>query len=517
MKHKGLLIVPALLSIATLSACDLFMASIPNPITLEKSRVDYTYKDYGNNNAAGADTCPTIGTPKLLVIPVWFNDSSSFIAESKKETIRNDIRIAYSGSESETGWHSVSSFYKAESQGACELGVTVSNWYSVSSSYKTYGDERNGMDYTCALVQNATDWYFTNNPTDSRKNYDSDGNGYLDGVMLIYAAPDYGALNKDNLSNLWAYCYWLTDESQKSVANPGPNTFFWASYDFMYSSSTASSKTGKSSYGSGDTSHVKIDAHTYIHEMGHVFGLVDYYDYSDDKYCPAGGFSMQDYNIGGHDPYSLMAFGWSDPMVPTSTCTLELSPYQSNHDLVLLTNKFNSSPFDEYLLVEFYSPTGLNQLDCAYHYAGDYPLGPTDYGIRLWHVDARLVIFDNNDRITGFTTNPNQSNGYTVYHAMSNTYNDADYGSVLGRNYYDYNVLQLIRNDTSDTYRPKYVIGNSDLFVKGDSFSMNRYSKQFVDGPYMNSNTSLGWSFKVNSISSSKASITFTKSQVFSI
>lgn len=472
--------------------------------TVEKVSIASTYDDYMENNVWALDSCPTVGNPKLLVIPIWFNDSSTFILESKKETVRSDIEKAYFGSTSETGWHSVKSYYEEESKGAITLSGTVSSWYSVNKSYTTYGSQSSGGSATESLVTTATNWYFSNNPSESRTDYDSNGDGYLDGVLLIYAAPDYYAMNSSNYPNLWAYCYWVQSESNRSTSNPGPNTYFWASYDFMYSSSKAYTQTGKSSYASGDTSHCNIDAHTFIHEMGHVFGLEDYYDYGS-GYAPSAGFSMQDYNMGGHDPYSVMALGWANPYIPEESCTIEISAFQKSHDLILLTPEWNAfnSPFDEYLLLELYTPTGLNQLDSTYSYAS-YQSGPTGTGIRLWHIDARLLHVESKSSYdyvysaSNITTNPNYNSNYGVYHAMSNTYNDADYGSVLGSSYYKYNILELIRNSTSAQTPSSSYISNSDLFGNGSSFNTSTYSKQFANsGGKLNSSKTLGWSFSV--------------------
>ena len=52
---------------------------------------------------------------------------------------------------------------------------------------------------------------------------------------------------------------------------------------------------------------------------------------------PSGCFSMQDYNVGGHDPYSMMALGWVKPYIPTDSCEIKIKPFQTNHDLILLT------------------------------------------------------------------------------------------------------------------------------------------------------------------------------------
>ena len=58
-------------------------------------------------------------------------------------------------------------------------------------------------------------------------------------------------------------------------------------------------------WGAPDYGYGKVDAHTYIHEMGHMLGLPDYYDYSF-KSSPTGMYDMQDNNVGDHNPFSKM-------------------------------------------------------------------------------------------------------------------------------------------------------------------------------------------------------------------
>ena len=377
-----------------------------------------------------------------------------------------------------------------------------------------YADEENGGDATINLVPQAAKWYFDNNPSDSLRNYDKDGDGYLDGIMLIYGAPDYSCLENDNYSNLWAYCYWVQEVSEKNTANPGSNAFFWASYDFMYSSDKSRTRTGKTNYGGGDTSHCNIDAHTYTHEMGHMFGLEDYYDYSG-QFSPAGGFSMQDANVGGHDPYSSYALGWGSAYKPTETTTIYLKPFSETGEMILLAPSYNSynSPFDEYILVEYYTPTALNKYDSDYCYCNGYPQGPKTSGIRVWHVDARLLTYAKYPKTSNITINPNANDLYG--HAMSNTYSGgnagSDYISALGANYANYNVLQLIRNDTSINYRTDDNFSESSLFKTNATFTMSAYGKQFVKTGKLNQDVNLGWSFTINNLNSERASITVTK------
>lgn len=476
-----------------------------------------TYNDYLNNNFFLLSGTPLSGQPKLLVIPVWFTDSNKYIPSDCREQVREDIEKCYFGADKEVGWKSVSSYYKELSQNKVTLNGTVSNWYECGNASNYFYSSDVGQKRTTQLVSSAVDWYFSNHSYESKQSYDTDGDGYYDGVMLIYASPDYGALNNNNAQNMWAYCFWM-QQAPGTASNPLPNVFFWASYDFMYGASGFDSGSRVGLYGSGDTSNCKLDTHTFIHEMGHVFGLEDYYDYSN-QYTPAGGFSMQDYNVGSHDPYSVMAFGWADPMIPKSTCSLSIRPFQESHDLVLLSFSPNSvvSPFDEYLLLEYYTPSGLNSFDVNYQYARKYPQGSVKSGIRLWHVDGRLLCADSREESARISMATYITKGKYYTHTMSNTYYDENdetsqsYISPLGKQYADYNILQLIRNNRTDNYYPGDLFNEGSLFLAGSSFNMKNFKKQFVEGERMNNGSSLDWSFKVNKITSSEAVVTFTR------
>ena len=472
-----------------------------------KTDIQQTYNDLSANSAYGTsgNNCPTIGSPKLLIIPIWFSDSSTYItSENNKINVRSDIEKVYLGSTDVTGWHSVRSYYFQESEGELAITGTVSEWYVLNNSNTTYNtstyyaNDNSSATRTKALVKEATNWYFNNHSSDSRTNYDSNHDGQLDGVMLIYGAPDYRAAGQAT-NNLWAYkfsCFnYSTDEP--SVSSPIPNVFFWASYDFMYGSNVASSRAG-SSYNGGDTSHCTLDAHTFIHEMGHVLGLDDYYDYGDTDYCIAGGFSMQDYNVGGHDPYSVMAYGWADPYIPLQSCQMTIYDFQSSHDMILLTpgTSFNSynSVFDEYLLLELYTPTLLNKFDSDYVYSGGYPQGPSQPGIRLWHVDARLIDFDD----YSITSNTNGSY-YGVLHINNNTCEGERLSPYNDGHGEDWNLLQLIRNDNAVVQSEYEPLKYSDLFVEGDTFTFSDYQSQFAQSTF-NNGQQCKWSFTVNSI-----------------
>ena len=469
--------------------------NVYEPMAGDKTALDYNFKDYTSNNVDGID-CADYEVCNALIVPVWFSNSNQYLDTDQKAEVREDIVMAYTGTNEETGWRSVKTFYEEESRGRFTLNATVTDWYSCGMSASSFASESQGGYKTMELVQSAVTWYKRQYSVNNMKAFDADQNGNIDSVMLIYAWP-----NQQNLSgwgdngNFWAYCYWL--ENQPNLNDPTPNTYFWASYDFMYS----------------DTRYCNVDAHTYIHEFGHVLGLDDYYDYSG-QYNPAAGFSMQDNNVGGHDPYSCMALGWVDPFVVEESATIEIRDFQSSGDVIMLTNKFHNSPFDEYFLIELYTPTGLNEFDSQHQYERAYPQGPNDAGIRIWHVDARLL-YTNSSRYkeSDVTTNPLIEN-YNVTMMMSNTFYRSDvagYCSPLGSAYGDYNELQLIRNNTSSTYKDKNNLSSGNLFKKGDTFSLTKFKKQFKKEYYLNNGEASPFTVKVTSLSSSRATIEITK------
>lgn len=483
---------------------------------VNETTIAQTYKDLSTRN------CPTSGDVKLLVIPLWLTDSADFFSlNDAKTNIRNDIKDAYFGTEGDTGWHSVSSYYRTESRGALNITGTVSEWYEPDLAVSDIGnDDSSKATNTQALVTRATNWYFTNHQDESRSDYDSDGDGYLDGVIVIYAAPDCASNGVDEdyqkYSNLWAFCFYV-ESAVSNVSNPVAKTFFWASYDFMYGVKSARDKTG-SNYYKGSTTYCKIDTHTYIHEMGHVFGLEDYYDYSNNAYLSAGGFSMQDYNVGGHDPFSVMSFGWVKPFIPTDDCSILLHSFQSSGELILLTPEWNSynSPFDEYILLELYTPDGLNNFDVTYQYTvngASYPRGPNAIGVRMWHVDARLTYTLPGQYSFSTELTSNAKSGHSnLITAFSNTYMNSNayepHVSPLARsnpNYSYFNLLSLIRNDVNSTHIYQRNTGNllnaASLFKTGDRFDFGTYGKQFAykdkfggEKDVLNSGKEFNWS-----------------------
>ena len=456
----------------------------------EKGNVNAGFKDLKAHSGSYYIAMSGTGNQKVLIIPTWFTDSDNYIKD--RDTLRDDIRKAYLGTNEETGWRSVKSFYEEESWGALHLDGVVTDWYETGKAHKYYATSSGA---TSLAIKSAVDWY-KETTGDDCKQFDSDGDGYIDAVIMIYAYKNYANLKDSSQSNLWAYCYFTNGNANKE--SPVPTTFFWASYDFMY---------GKDKGGYGDTTGAILDTHTFIHEMGHILGAEDYYDYAGEQ-IPAGGFSMQDYNVGGHDPFSRLAYGWTKPLVPTQSCEVKIKPFEENGDVILLSPKYEGSIFDEYILLELYTPTGVNQFDSENRYSFSYPQGPKKAGIRIWHVDTRLAWSSGGS--FGAENITNQIEDGKIYDiACTNT----TYGSEDAKghtsaipSFVHYHQLQLLRRDGQGA-----ALDANDLWQSGDTFNMKDYQSQFYNKTKLDNGSKLGWKVEFVEVSDAGATIRIAK------
>ena len=461
--------------------------------TLEKTPLTYTLTDLEKNS--GAPMLPKSGSPKMLIIPVKFTDSNNYI--SKYDNVKNDIETVFFGTSNQIGYESVKTYYEKESFNKVSLTGTISDWYSCNKSSSNVVDTTS----TEKIKTDAIDWFFENNPSEDRKSYDLDNDGFLDGVVLIYGAPDYvtGRMGESRRT-LWASVASATGylgNKDKPIACG----YMWASYDFMYpTTERALSRTGKT-YAYAPTVGMKMvylqyDPFTYIHETGHMFGIGDYYSYTETDRFYAGDANMQSANILTHDPYSLMMFGWADPYIPEYDGTITIGGLVDTHDIIMLKpdTTTSNSPFDEYILIDLYTPTGLNKFHSVEHPSVRGPGGELDDlaypGIRIWHVDARLANRNQNYKQESLTTNP-KSSGATLIA-------DNSLGTITNNLYKNYVELTLIRNDTSKKFADLSYVRKGDLFQSGDTFNQNSFSKQFPNGATLDNGATLGWSIKVD-------------------
>ena len=402
------------------------------------------------------DGCPTVGSPKVLVIPVQFTDVTAVSKGYSLATLKN----AFVGTKSATDYYSVYEYFYISSYGQLTLDITVLNeWFTPAktSSYyasqtDSYGDvigDQMIMDEALAYLESRMDL----------SEFDSDNNGYIDAVVLINTLE----IGDDDFH--WAYRYWnmYTDSDGYYYEYDGvcANDYLWASYQFLY-------EAGSDSDGDLEYDSSCVNTYTFIHEFAHVLGTDDYYDTSYSGNHPLNGLDMMDAMRGDHNAYSKFNLGWittSRLVVANGSITLTLEDFSKNGDTIIIANNWDDTlgAYQEYYVLVYYTNNGLNSGDGNGYF---------------------------------------ERNGVIVYHVNASLYKELYEGEI----YYDvYNT----NTDPSDQYGTEdnlieFVLSDDDAYtyVAGDSLPA---------GVTDDSGNALAYTFTVDSLTDTTATITFTK------
>ena len=307
---------------------------------------------------------PSSGTPYLTVIPVDFSD---YPMEKCGPNAIDQIREAFFGDAAFNQFYSLAEYYDKASFHRLQIqGEVTPTAFRSSETYAVLKTKNNASQTKAALLrihEEAVEWYNQQNFTHEL--------GPNDPVYFVYSAPysgmDGGTSSRSSM--MWAF----------TVNEPAP--ICWSSFHMAH-----------------PTADGQMDSHTFIHEFGHMLGLKDYYDqnsYSELSSCaPMGRMDMMDCSLGEHNPFSKMLLEWTRPYVPLGECEITLRPFTGNGDCLLLPiGGYNETPYDEYLLVEYYVPGYLNSADATLRPDPLMSL-PKNSGIRVYHVDGRLGLFN---------------------------------------------------------------------------------------------------------------------------
>jgi M6 family metalloprotease-like protein len=429
------------------------------------------------NRSIGYYPLTTTGDQKMLVVPVKTSDGPAWTSAMLER-----VRIALFGTSAETNyWESVASFYSKSSYGKINITGGFAPVLTIS-------------DYTTATLDakgtNAPDdvvipKFYATADSSLLKQYDQDGDGRVDATLFVYS----NAYSETDGSAYWAWVWYPNNGS--NVAKPEISTYFWVSYEFTNEGGTGSA----------------IDAHTFIHECGHILGLDDYYNY-DEEYDPAGDREMQSYNIGDQGMFSKYELGWVDPFVldanHADTVTVPLRSSALYPDCLLLNDSWNGTPNDEYILIEYYTPEGNNYLDSHTQYSSRN-LMYTNSGLRIYHVDARLVKLTSSSSTSSTYTDTLNEGGKITFTGASNS---TSY-SHLSSNASTYKLLSLQQaNVTSSSDTDALINGGTasttgTLYTAGGA-TWQAYSKIFPSGANtFNDGSSIGYKVKLASVDSS--------------
>lgn len=455
---------------------------------------------------------PSVGDRKILVVPIQTKDD----VFSQKEL--DLIQKGFFGESDETGWESVSSFYEKSSGGKLRITGEVSPIISIDKTtselqqqYTLYS--RQGITYTDIILESAVK--AVAEQTDiNLSSYDTDSDGYIDAVWMVYSPS-----SNPSSDAYWAYTTWCS--SNNTYDGMKVCNYSWASVDFLRDNN----------YSSLTNTNNIADAHTFIHETGHLLGLDDYYSYDYNNKnnfdTPVGGVDMMDFNIGDHCAFSKYLLGWNTPTLVSkeylklngNTLTLKsqkkgesfLIPIKSDNSVSGMD--YNYTPYDEYLLLEYYTPDGLNEKDSTF--PGMVLNTYDEPGVLVYHINARV------GKLKSVSNGKVQWDGY-VYDAIPKAYEN-DRSSLfmpLYSNTYSYSIDQTLLDKGKEYYRGRLISllpatgskvqggltgysSNKSLFKDGDSFSDVYRDFKFDDG-----STPL-FDFTVGDLQSDSCSITF--------
>lgn len=476
----------------------------------------YTNTLHDSNAQIGWNTLHSTGTQKVLVVPVHFKSATNW-----STSMLSNLELVFFGESKYTAWESVTSYFNKSSYGKLnltgEVFDTVLEVNMTASSYDSkynYWYQNGGSpsydpgEYIGSLFYNSLD----SNGMKKLQEYDQDKDGYIDSIIFCYSNP----FSSNGSGAYWAWCSYA--DNNPNYQGPTVNNYMWLSYDFIHE-------------GYGNSS---IDGHTFIHEMGHILGLDDYYcyDYYDDYYggdypwnC-AGELDMQSYNVGDHNIYSKFSLGWVDPIWVKEEGEVKLRSSSQYGDAILIKDTWNGTIFDEYILIEFYTPEGLNEKDSKSNYTGRDKMY-TQSGLRIYHVDARLanLTYNRNSGLTFKNYAVTAQNIVSVFESSNYGYIPAS--NSVERSYLSSDdlkkkdrLLHLIDaggNNTiakglsnRDNNGGTYVNRNSALWQEGDTFKAT--SAFFMKGNNtFNDGTKVGYSITVGAIQNGEITVKIQK------
>ncbi|MCB1219477.1 MAG: M6 family metalloprotease domain-containing protein [Planctomycetales bacterium] len=328
--------------------------------------------DFTDKNAS---TTVPHGSPKGLTILLKFTDQAPTDKTfNSSGTLVNDVN--HDAAWADNKWYdqaapptiedcSVSNYYDANSGGRLTLDGDVFNNGAVCDA-----DGWITCNVTRASITNSTQVYNAienalqqADPHIDYSNYDSNNDGFIDGLTVIYA----GASNS--------------------------STIFWH-FRFVAIYMTADGVTINSGIFTGEQAQVRI----WCHEFGHELGLPDLYDTGGSPAVDGvGQYGLMAGWYTGQGTHPQFMTGWSrlklrfvDPVdIPTTT---SLTGYtlsrvtQDNPGDTLLRVWRNGAPGPEYFLVEYRD--GTHSWDSSLFGNG---------GLCYWHIDETLTSAINRD------------------------------------------------------------------------------------------------------------------------
>ncbi|MCH5210998.1 MAG: DUF5011 domain-containing protein [Oscillospiraceae bacterium] len=359
---------------------------------------------------------PSTGTVNALVIPITFPDHP--VSDERLEQLKDELFGIHNDRNSfkyeSTARPSTRQIFREQSNGKLDFTGDLMPLYT-TSELPTYYEE-NDL-YLQNLLSEILNYYKDSGIVDDYSKYDSDKDGYIDCLMLLYARFDdlkytqSGTIIPNWNDHTQPVNVTINNDSTKLSQNVIAD---FNPYSNLYSLSEI-----------------------YAHECGHLMGLNDNYNPSGLKRCDLYGTHewMASGGIRNYfNPFYRYILDWIEP---------EILLYEDSVEEINLAAYENPDDSDMERAVIFIPD--IKKLPYTEYYMAEYRLNPAENdnnGVTIWHVNAEL--------------NPNVLNS-----------------SFLHPENYIKPVYKNGGIEVTDSYgitTTKYIIPD-DLYVTGDIFS----------------------------------------------
>ena len=315
-----------------------------------------------------ATQVPNNGSPRIPILLVQYSDYK-FKDADPKATFQNFF---------DNGETSAYQYFVDQSNGKYTPQFDVYGPITLSGTRATYG----GNDYwgdDKGVGQMVAEGCLGLDSQINFKNYDNDGDGECDVVIVLYAGDGEASSYEDDCEDAVWPCQWALSSSDYNKSLTLDNTLVnkFAVFNELYGQDLT-----------------KIDGiGTFCHEFSHCLGLPDFYDTNYSGFFGMGDWSLLDsgsYNNDGFTPIGYSAYekefmGWIEIEEATENTFYTLPIFNQKS---LATDKAikitNSKDANEYYIIENRAPQGWDK----YIYA--------DGGLFIYHVTYNASAWSGN-------------------------------------------------------------------------------------------------------------------------
>lgn len=417
---------------------------------------------------------PSTGDVTSLVVPVRWSNYAESSPEGRLDMIRellgrvkdeNGVVTDYG-----TDCNSLSAYYDTVSGGKYHIDSFLTDWVTVPYAVEE-GINLDPLNHSLPdeIFEAVQEMY----PQLDWSQFDRNADGIVDSVIYISAAPESDTIFMSSFLGGVRYARGYTAERAGTSESPNLKDFICIG-----------------------TGVLDADDKVILHEYAHNFGIIDYYDVSYKGIDAVGQFDMQSGSYGDWNAYSKYAVGWIEPEVVTGladgeSVDITIGSMTETGDAIVIPAAGTNfgGPFGEYILVDLFTATGVNEEDAA----ESFDL-TDEVGVRIYHVNTtmeRRVLTDKyGDHSVVGTAN------------IANNYKDS------GK--YHIELLQHGGDNTfTDLSNLRTQLAPQDLFHAGDDFDAEQYSEFLTDGQ-MDDGSEFGYIIQILSIEENGADSTAT-------